>query len=184
MISAAIARTHLGLESSADADLLVLIGGATAYLGHALNRYLGPPVSRVELKDGLGTNAVYLDEPETAAPELEMTIETRAGRFEVWEVLSAVDWALEPPRRVVGRSAWPKGSSNVRIVYDAGYATDQGPAELRSLVLELVALRWNARGEDGAKLSETIGDYSYRNGTLEGLASWEAVASSWRRLPL
>lgn len=183
MIAAATAREHLGLTSADDAALVVMIGGATAYLGHALNRYLGPPLVRVELKDGLGTDTVYLDHPITAAPETELSVEKRAGPFSTWVAVAAED-VVQEGQRVIGRSAWPEGRGTVRVIYEAGYQAEEGPAELRQLVLELVALRWREQGEESPKLAETLGDYSYTNGAVQALATWEATVAGWRRLAL
>ena len=182
MITAARARAHLGLSSSQDAALAVMIAGATAYLGHALNRYLGAPTSFVEVKDGDGTDTIYLDHPEAADPETTLTVETRDDYFDAWTVVAEEDFVVDG-QRVVHRSAWPIGRGTVRVIYEAGYNAGAGPAELQLLVLDLVAMRWRDQGSEAPLLAETLGDYSYRTGAVEALASWDATVASWRRLP-
>jgi hypothetical protein len=176
-------REALGLGSEYDTTLVRLIKEATATLGRALNRYLGEPVDRVEVKCGgqPGNRVVFLvDEPLDPDTPDSVEVETRTDPFSAWEPVAAEDFAMNG-RQVLARNHFPPGPGTVRVTYRAGYEIGAGPEELRDLVRQLVQIRWTERGATGLMQSETLGDYSYTRGDLERLDNWKEVVGNWRR---
>ena len=185
MITTADAREWLGLGSDQDLRLAAMITEATATLGRELGRYLGPPITKVELKCGgaMGTTSVFCSDDPQVSESTPMIVATRFSPFEAFATLAVEDWALVG-QEVIAKGAFPPGRGSVRLSYFVGFAPGTGPAELRDLVRQLVALRYASRpdAESGAPFaSETIGDYSYTRGDVEALAGWASVVSRWRR---
>lgn len=187
MIPVAEVRAALGVGPEHETTLARMIKEATATLGRALNRYLGEPVERSELKCGgqrPGHRVVFLtDEPTDPDAPDAVLVETRADAFSAWEAGVAEDYALNG-RQLITRTLFPPGPGTVRVTYTAGYEIGSGPEELRDLVRQLVQLRWSERGPTGLMQSETLGDYSYTRGDLERLDNWKAVVDTWRRRPV
>jgi hypothetical protein len=175
---------ELGLEQSDHAKLQRRIDGATALLGRELNRFLGTPTEVVELYRGGKSLVVLNDEPVAIEDELEPTVvvEIRASLADAWEVAELTDYVLEG-RALRHLDRWPQG---VRVTYNRGFETGDGPAELQAVVRRMVLDEWNADNA-GEMKSETIGDYSYTRADLAAAVpggDWEAFAKRWRRVPV
>lgn len=164
------------------------IHAATATLGHELGRYLGEPQRQIEMHNG-GRGAIQLyydptiprdDDPDPP----EFLVETKDGFGAAWaEAVDGTDYEVDG-RRLVHVSAWPRGMRSVRVSYTAGYELDEGPAELRDIVLRMVVDRITGDQDDGLR-SETIGDYSYTRGdVVSSMPDWPRFAKQWRRLRL
>lgn len=186
MIHVAVVRDALGTDESEDVTVARMIQEATAALGRELNRYLGEPMLRTELKCGgypPGHREVFLEQDPVITISQPLTVETRTDPFSAWSTMDPADYAIDG-RAILHVDRFPPGRSTTRVTYYAGYALGQGPEELRHLVLQLVAKRWTERKQDGQGLlmkSETLGDYSYTRGDIEAVQGWEAVVQRWRR---
>jgi hypothetical protein len=178
-ITTALARLALtGVDAKRDAQLARLIEAATATLGRELAMYLGLPAETVEIKAGGVPFLVLYDEPAADTID-EVAVATRTRPTAPWTTVDPDEYVVEG-RALRHGDRWPDGIASVRITYTRGYAVDAGPAELRELVAQMVAARWESLGSETLK-SESIGDYSYTASDLAGLADWPVVASRWRR---
>jgi hypothetical protein len=159
-------------------DINRMIEAATATLGQELGRFLDAPTEIEERHNG-GYPFVLLYDDPVIDENAVLLVETRTGPVEPWEAVDAEDYVVEG-RRVVHRTCWPRGLSSVRVTYTRGYELNEGPAQLRDIVLELVLAKIRNKGREGLT-SETIGDYSYTKADLTQLDAWPTIAARWRR---
>lgn len=178
MISAPVVLRALAPKTADPTELDRLIAAATGMLGRELGRFLGEPAETQELHRGGRSLVLLFDDPVAVGEETEptVTVEGRAGASLAWEAIEETEYSRDG-RRLEHPSCWPQG---VRVTYSRGYDLDEGPAELRDLVLEMVLAKVRQRGREGLT-SETIGDYSYTKADLTQLDSWTSIAARWRR---
>jgi len=157
-------------------DVGRMIEAATAILGQELARYLGVPAETKEVHHGGRPFILLYDDPIEGE---DLSVEVRSGPTQPWELVDPTEYALEG-RKVLHAHCWPRGISAIRVTYTRGYELDEGPPQLRDLVLEIVKAKILDRGKEGMT-SETIGDYSYTKSDLTRADSWPMVASRWRR---
>ena len=193
MIDLTTLKEWLGIsaeDTAHDALLTDLEARAVEWVERQTGRYFGPPAETTEVLCGTGARRLWLAEPpvsvaevvEYAYPGAEGVIidpaapdgyEIRTGGNEGWLVRRGGVW-------------WP--GYEYRVRYTRGYPAGQEPADIRQLVLDLVALKWSIRGKDGLQ-SESIGGYSYTrsafhiadDGDLKSIPGALRTIQSWRR---
>lgn len=190
MIDLATLKGWLGIpaeDTAHDALLTDLEAMAVEWVERQTGRYFGPPEETVEILRGTGAPRLWLAEPPVSVAEVVEVIhpggtetvidpdgyEIRTGGNEGWLVRRGGVW-------------WP--GYEYRVRYTRGYPAGQEPADIRQLVLDLVALRWSLRGKDGLQ-SESIGGYSYTrsafhiadDGDLKSIPGALRTIQSWRR---
>lgn len=183
MISAAVARLYLGSPTADDPKLTAIIERATATLERSLGFYLGAVAERQALVTARGCLFVLADDVIEPTAETPIVVETLDADW-AWETI-ATTYYRRSGRKFIHRTGWPEGVDAIRVTYQGGYATDGGPAELRDLVLRLVALRYRDSASDGVQ-SETLSDYSYSlKDDVKLAADWaDAVRAYARNLPI
>lgn len=197
MISVKTALAHLRLPPSSDAtavrdDLLTrIIGDLTAILSQEANVYLGLPLTKADVVPVMG-NIILLPqvpilEDDGTGPKVQ--VEQRLWLSQSWAVMDPSVWMLDGRalrllewRRYYGLSAWwiKRGQDLARVTYRRGYKLDAGPPEFMALVTDAVVATWRQLGQEGL-VNERIGNYSYTNSELKGVADWPQIVKRWRR---
>lgn len=186
MISLATVLDELDLsdeDERRDRVLQRMIEAATALLGRKLRRYLGTPAETIETFAG-GRRLILLDDPIG-----DVAVRGRTYSTDPWDDVATTDYSLSGRRLRYGSgSRWPGLDEAVEVTYTRGYEIDEGPADLREIILDMVTEKWNGSQESVFLKSESIGDYSYSNFTDAELASsalafgdWESFARAHRR---
>ncbi len=162
MIAIGDVKRWLNVQTADQDDLLVALEETTAdFVQRETGRYFGPVITFTQYIDGNGRDTIWLDEPAT-------TITSVAERTSgvTWLTYPSSDYEQDGRKLFLIDSAWPKGRRNLRVIYTFGYATDMEPAEIRQAVLDIIALRYRARGTEGFQ-SRSIAEYSFTRATLE-----------------
>lgn len=183
MIQLSELKQHLGsaeLATVPDADA-VLVGleeHAVDFLERETERHFGPSATHVEYLDGTGTRELFLNE----APAAITSVEYRCEIGDDWTELEAADsdgWELRGRRLLrKGGHAWER-DEEYRVTYNFGYAEGGEPAEIRGLVIDLVAHRWRQRGIEGHS-SGGLGDYRFSTADLDGVHLGHERLERWR----
>lgn len=183
MISAAAARAFLGSPIADDALLTSIIQRATATLSRDLGMYLGDVADRVVTLTAAGALVVVPDDVLDPTVENPIVVAELDGNWE-WQTVDAANYRREG-RMFIHRTFWTCEFNGVRVSFRSGWADDAGPAELRDLVLRLVALRYRDAQTDGVQ-SETLSDYSYAmKDDAKLLEDWNAAVKAYsRRIPV
>lgn len=169
-----------------------LIRRATAFIETQTGRYLGLPEDFTEYVIGDGGRNLWLRDLPYAADYDEppvVLVTERCDPGDDGETLDADSHFLlrmqDREARLVriGRSCWRRGWE-YEVSYTRGWPVDEGPGDLRQLVISLCSLRINERGNEGIR-SETIGqDYSYtrfQGSDLALVPGAEDTIAAWRR---
>jgi hypothetical protein len=115
---------------------------AVAYVERYTGRYFGAVAEIVETLDGSGADVLWLRETPAATPAI--LVESRAS--DTWETVDLDDHPYETDGRQLYLSGgWTYGRRNVRVTYTAGYAAGEEPADIRQVVMELVAKMYQFR---------------------------------------
>lgn len=169
MLDPSLLVTALRLEPATSAEydyLRTLETAAVAYVERATGRDFGPVRSRTDVWEVAGVESVWLSEVPSNAASLALTLDGVA--------VDPTTYTLRE-RRLKHETLWGRAGYPVQLVatYDAGYAPDQEPPDIRAAVLELVARMYEYRVPivTGTVVSEV--PYSV-----------EATLSHWRRLGL
>lgn len=176
--------------TEADLDTLEAMERAAVSLVEIqTGRYFGLPETVTEYVRGHGGRQLWLrDVPVGDAYDgaPEVTVIERALPGDTGTTLDESSVAV----RVVGHEArliradtvWLLGYE-YEVGYLRGYWPGEEPTDVRQLVLDLVALRWQMRGDESLR-SETIGGYSYTRTTatdVTALPGGADVIAAWRR---
>lgn len=81
--------------------------------------------------------------------------------------------ANDTTAELFSRFGWPRGYRNVRVVYDAGFASV--PEAIQQACAELCAHVYHGRGLNTNLQSESLGGYSYTMAASKGLESLSAA---------
>ena len=124
LITTAQAKTHLGVTGSDDDDVIGdMIGAATEAMEQACRRHLDP-ATVTEYLDGTGSRLLWLNEPPDGGHDGITSIHSDSAR--AWAAASLVDsddYYVDGCQVEYLDHAWVRGNRNVRVIYEAGYAT-------------------------------------------------------------
>lgn len=151
------------LESPDADDTLVadIEKRAVAFLEQQTGRYFGEVASTTVYMSGNGTRTLWLPEDPESSPAVVVEEETS---FNVWTVVADTNYVVRD-YRLIHESGWTEGFENYRVTFSRGYTAGAEPETIRQAVLDLVALKYNARGNEGVR-SESLGSYSYSAGDV------------------
>lgn len=127
MISLEYAKAHLRVEIDEDDDLISsMISAATAYVQRRIGWYLGEQKEIAKRAVGMGTHTLWLPQPPT---DDSVTVD---GEYQG-------PWIVDGARilRTDGMGWVP--AQLYEVEYQAGYAPDEGPEDLRQAVAMIVA---------------------------------------------
>ena len=193
MIDLTTLKEWLGIpatDTAHDALLTDLEAQAVEWVERQTGRYFGPPAETTEVIRGTGARRLWLAEPPVSVAEVTEVVYP-GGTETVIDPAGVNGYEV----RVAGNEGWLVRRGGVwwpcyeyRVRYTRGYPTGQEPADIRQLVLDLVALRWSLRGKDGLQ-SESIGGYSYTrsafhiadDGDLKSIPGALRTIQAWRR---
>lgn len=156
MISVAELRAWLKAPEADDPILEQLEAAAVAFVERQTSRYFGPVQETTETLDGSGRVVLWLSEPPTKVEAVTLTLSTIAIGDSTQE-LGPDDYEVEGRKLVRKHGIWPKGERAVRVHYTRGYAPGEEPADIRQVVIDLVAARYRQRGSEGIA-SKKVGD--------------------------
>lgn len=77
--------------------------------------------------------------------------------------------AFQDTTDIFGRSVWPDGCKNIRVIYDGGYGSQGGaavPDALKLAMYRFLDFLRELRGKSGSLQSETMGSYSYTRASI------------------
>lgn len=184
------------LKVSGDATLLrALEARAVAFLEAQTGRYFGTPAATVEILDGWGDEVLFLQEKVDESQAV--TVEVNNGTS--WVAEDAADYSIASPHKASARGriyltngdVFPEGVRNVRVSYSRGYAPANdpddgeldGPGDIVQATLDLVALKYRQRGEEGHS-SAGIGGFSYSLADLDSIPGLRETLDEWRGVSL
>lgn len=162
---------------------------AVAFVETQTGRYFGPPEEYTEQLAGRGVGSLWLSSRPVAGDGPLVVLEERSypgsdpqplvidEDFGI--VLHSDDAELV---RFGGCLGWPRGYSYT-ATYRRGYAPGEEPADIRQLVIDLVAVRYSMAGREGLR-SESVGGYSYTrfgDSDLDAVMGGSATIDIWRR---
>lgn len=143
------------LGSIGDPEIASLITSTSAWIGTYCNRVFGGVASFSEIRHGTGGQALMLANGPVAAitsltggavPILAQAGDGQAGYF------------LDGNMLVLEGRTFPRGRSNVRVTYTAGYAAV--PADVAQACIEIVVSAYRRGGRGPDLKSQTIGPSS------------------------
>lgn len=182
MIPANELRVYVRATAADDQVLAQLELGAVAFIENDTGRYFGAPAETVETISGPMAGSLWLSDkpaidPDTGDPLL--VVEEWSGS--VWSVVVASDYRIVG-NALVSTGVWTYGTNNYRATFTRGYEEGAEPADIRDLVMQLVASKWKARGNEGMK-SETISGYSYTRADVPDPITYDRTLEHWRGWP-
>lgn len=184
MIQLAELKAHLGtaaVETDPDADtvLVSLEERAVSFVERETRRHFGPSEPHVEHLEGTGTPRLWLRENPSSITSIEYRSSIGGDWTEIEEIADD-GWELRQDRVLRKSGAFWDRDFEFRVTYDFGYASGSEPAEIRGLVIDLVAMRWRQRGLEGQG-SGKIGDYGYAVSDIEAIPGARDIFRRWRR---
>lgn len=195
MIKLAELRRMLGGDDvvpvTENATLVALEKAAVEFIQTQTRRYFGPVKDFKEVIAGTGVGHIWLravpvDQPDFDYNSAIVSVDERQFvndtpiAVEDFEVRS-LDGEVQLIRHAGG--VWTDGR-DYTVTYRMGYEPGTEPADIRQLVKDLVAYRWESMGREGLK-SETLGGYSYTafdHEDLTGVPGGSATIKAYRRL--
>lgn len=148
------AKEHLGIPvSQTQFDDLVkrFINSATDKIETYCDRFFKERAGLVEYHDGFANDRLLLGQWPAAKPD-ELWIDSTGEFTDVTKKLTADQYELDLSARGEGigvvltkRCMFPRGTRNIKIVYDAGYTTI--PAALEDSCLWLVEFLYDMRND-------------------------------------
>jgi len=161
-------KAHLGIPSNnttQDAALTADLAGAAAWVAETARAngvQLEESKDYIELLDGQDSHRLF-----TSLRPIQKVTEVRMDNNDdpLWDDDSIVDAALYRVYGPLGllkkETRWTEGFQNIKIKYDAGYATGANQlAQVKTGVCMLTAHLHGVAGKEGLS-SEKIGNYSY-----------------------
>lgn len=146
------AKEHLGIpvaNTTFDSLVTRLINEATSKIETFCDRFLEQRTGIEEFQDGFAQNRLLLDQWPAVKPT-ELWIDCSGEFSDVTKKLDVDDYALDLSARGEGigvvltnRCFFPKGTKNIKIVYDGGFATI--PDDLEGACLWTVQFLYNMR---------------------------------------
>lgn len=193
MICAEELADHLGVDdpSVADLDRLeTLERSAVAFVQTWTGRYFGPVVEHTEILTGTGGPRLWLsDLPRPAEGEPLVTVKEspRLG-VEPRPLTIDQDFAVllqgseAQLVRYLPGLGWPHDYV-YEVSYRRGYKPGEEPADIRQIVIDLVAVKYSMIGREALR-SESVGGYSYTRfgaSDLDAVMGGAAALNIWRR---
>ena len=196
----ATASTFLGITDGADpatdAETERLINVASEIIAKRTNRILHT-ITHTQYLDGSRTNRILLKQwpitggPADGATKPEIFIDGKS----TFAATTAVDvdeyYVDEDVAIVMVKGSFPKGTRNVKVVYEAGYGTAVGadiPSDLENVCLEFVQylnqkhhdrrLGIETKGKSGESVTYELGIPSYIDVMLEPYKRIDFAASN------
>lgn len=162
MIELEVLKEHLGIEEadeSQDDFVTRLEAAAVAYVQNQTGWFFGEEDEAVVYLRGTGTSRLWLKQPPTDVSEVLKL--THAGDTGTEVVAEDDDGFVVRGAQLIRKAnlEWDK-DYEYRVTFDRGYEANAEPADIRQLVIDLVAAKYGQRGKEGMK-SETYGGYSY-----------------------
>lgn len=200
LVSRATTSLYLGITDGndpiVDAETERLINTASEMIAKRCKRILYK-TTHTQYLDGSRTNRIILKEwPITGGPadgntKPEVFLDV-GSEFGTGTELDTTDYYVDQDIAIVRiKGSFPKGTRNVKVVYEAGYgnhASDDFPSDLQNTCLELVSFLLNKKGdrrigiETKSKLNESVtyelGIPAYIEALLEPYIRHDVVASN------
>lgn len=203
MIPVSEIKTWLGIDST-DSTYDTVLGQletrAVAFVSRVTGRYFGGTATTSEIIEGTDQKRLWLSEPSTVtATAMAVVYVANPGDSTSTLTATAADgWQV----RTEGNEGYliRKGGNiwfepyEYTVTYTRGYATSGAatsasiavPGEIRQLVLDLIAVKWRGRGQEGLR-SERIDNYSYTrddfsDADIDTIPWARSVIDKWRRL--
>jgi hypothetical protein len=179
MIELADLKRWLGVSGSGDDTLLTdLEARAVDFLERETGRHFGTAEAKTEIHEGDGTPILWLNE----LPSSLTSVEERQEVGDSWTAIPEGDddgWELRAPKVLrKGSHVWDAGYE-FRVIYNFGYTAGNEPKEVRQAVLDLCALKYHPRGQEGFK-SGRVGDFVFSPADAMAVPGLEAVIRRWR----
>ncbi|MFA5604188.1 MAG: hypothetical protein WDA12_05010 [Bacilli bacterium] len=171
-----------------DESMLVdMFNRAVAAIEKEVDWYFGEPRATEEILDGSSSRVkTDLFIRQYPVPGQPVVISERSRIGSSWSVIPSSNYEFGGNGRVIIHvSFWPVGRRNIRVQYTEGFVSM--PGDVQQLALDMVGSRWKSRLLGGGPLkSESLGDYSYTLGDLEGSgrdsgSAWGKVRNNWGR---
>lgn len=153
-------KTYMRISvSTFDTNLTALVSQVDKLIKTYLGRNIEAQTGIVEYHDGDGTDEIHLNEwPSITITSVHDDVERN---FNSDTLIASTDYFVDDPSGILilfnEESHFQSGKQNVKVVYNAGYATV--PVDLVLAANKLVAHFFNKQGADG-HIQETIGSYS------------------------
>ena len=148
------AKEHLGipaLTTTYDALIKRFINEATGRIESFTDRKLKKRTGIIEIQDGIAQDRILLDQWPATKPS-ELWIDSTGLFTDVTKKLDAADYSLDVSARgegigvvLTGGCLFPRGTKNIKLIYDGGYTTV--PDELEGACLWTVQFMYDMRSE-------------------------------------
>lgn len=192
-----VSKAALIAETGAadDGTLEDLITRATAFVERQTGRYFGAPKTVSYVLRGQGDRDLWLPEPPTDPESDPSEVVARCyPGADGTTITRGADDGFEVRLQGTRAKLVRKGGCRWRLDYEyeaeveIGYEEDEGPGDVRQLVLALCSVRLNTRGNEGLS-AETLGDYAltkpaihaFDDGDLRSIHGAQATIRAWRR---
>lgn len=152
LTSLATAKEHLGipvLNITFDALITRFINEASGKIETFCDRKLKQRTGIIEYQDGFAQDRILLDQWPATKPT-ELWIDSSGLFTDVANKLDLADYALDVSARgegigvaLVNRCFFPRGTKNIKVVYDGGFATI--PDELEGACLWTISFLYDMR---------------------------------------
>ena len=200
LVLRATASTFLGITDgdnpTVDAETERLINTASEIIAKRTKRILYT-LTHTQYLDGSRTNRILLKQwPITGGPALGATKpEVFIDGKSEFAASTAVDtdeyYVDEDVALVIVKGSFPKGTRNIKVVYEAGYGTAVGadiPSDLENICLEFVQylnqkhhdrrLGLESKGKSGESVTYELGVPAYIDAMLEPYKRHDFAASN------
>jgi ABC-type cobalt transport system substrate-binding protein len=167
-------REWANVKTGTEHDLLLvaLEARVVQFAQKTTGRFFGATESVTEIRSGADRPILYLNDEPTSG-EVE-SVEIRTGLGGTWTELEETDYEVDGRRLVrLSEAGWPKGTLNLRIVYDRGYEAGSEPGDIRQLVLGIATAMYKGGRTDPADLPENF---------LNQVAGAKETIERWREL--
>jgi hypothetical protein len=191
-------KTYAGISGSTDDTFIgVILLVAEKYVANICNRTF-ESATVTEIYDGNGEESIVLRRPPvtsvtsvefavssttwTTVPSEAYRIDLAAGVLSMANssatFLNFDDSLVDRPWQIGMRPSFPRGRSNIRVVYVGGYATI--PDDLKFVVWSMMDMMFANRRANLGMQSESIDSYSYtRVLGADMRAHWESMLGSY-----
>lgn len=200
LVLRATASTFLGITDGADpatdAETERLINAASETIAKRTHRILYT-LTHTQFLDGSRTNKILLKQwpitggPAAGATKPEVFIDGKSEFASGSEVDTDEYYVEEDIALVLVKGSFPKGTRNIKVVYEAGYGTAVGaniPSDLENICLEFVQylnqkhhdrrLGLQSKGKSGESVTYELGIPKYIDDMLEPYIRHDFSASN------
>ena len=169
-------KEYLGLTDDNDEDFIGnLITRASDFIAKYCRRVF-QDADYTEYYNGVGNRSICLKQyPVNSVASLHDDLDREYGTD---HLIATTDYVIDEDAGILTLDGYRFGAGlkNIKVVYNAGYATI--PANLEQACIELVSMKYNTKESEGIK-SEKIGSYSVSYSEAEIPATIKATLTKY-----